>query len=149
MGSEPYFCGLCVFFKYYVHSLHAQSYKHFQAQRKAMLNKIKIKRKKKCSQITLSWKMIWLGQLRHFLFLNLESLFIRDLLPYSIPCTLYPSHGINKNNQKPVSKQEAQFYANNTQLYVFFKEKMYHFYRKCLLFCPRNDPIRIQQTRGC
>ena len=65
-----------------------------------------------CYQITLSWKMIWLGQLRHFLFLNLESLFIRDLLPYSIPSTLHLSHGRNKSNQKPVNKQEAQFYAN-------------------------------------
>lgn len=37
--SESYFCELCVFFKYYVHSLYTQSYKYFQAQRKATLNK--------------------------------------------------------------------------------------------------------------
>lgn len=67
--------------------------------------------------------MTWLGQLRHFLFLNLESLFIRDLLPFSIPSTLHPSHGRNKSNQKPVSKQEVQFYANNTQFYVSLKKK--------------------------
>ena len=82
------------------------------------------------------------------LFISKPREFIRDLLPYSIPCTLYPSHGINKSNQKPVSKQEAQLYANNTQLYDF-KEKMYHFYRKCLLFCPSNEPNHNQQTCGC
>lgn len=91
-------------------------------------------------QITLPWKMIWLGQLRYFSLLNLECLFIRDLLLYFIPPpTLHASHGSNKSHHKPVSKQEAQFYANNTQFYVFSKEK-------CITFTesvPSSIPVVI------
>lgn len=56
------------------------------------------------------------------LFISKPREFIRDLLPYSIPCTLYPSHGINKSNQKQSVNKRHNF-MQITHNFMFLKKK--------------------------